>query len=248
MASGLRSRARTVVASLVPDGHFNGSSYNGSPGAAEWEAGLRQQPNPGRLHSTRPISSQPDALPLYMGFLTEIQARGYVLPMAAGAYSFRCTASTRKDCRGLTRDSLSNHAYGLAADINPSAEPDEDATTGSTARARAKRRSDRHAPMGDPSRREVGPVLGWLRMERRVLSRQTNSRRRRVATRCTSSSTAASSRHGRFCATTSGTRRSSKSIDENGNVEERCFGPNMPPAGTRMVIHTDAPTGATAAL
>jgi hypothetical protein len=59
----------------------------------------------------------PDALPLFMGFYAEIQARGYRIT-DGGTYVFRCTASTRKDCAGLTRTSLSNHAYGLASDIN----------------------------------------------------------------------------------------------------------------------------------
>ncbi|MBK9969748.1 MAG: M15 family metallopeptidase [Acidimicrobiaceae bacterium] len=38
-------------------------------------------------------------------------------------YVFRCTASTRKDCAGLTRSSLSNHAYGLALDFNTAKNP-----------------------------------------------------------------------------------------------------------------------------
>ena len=37
-------------------------------------------------------------------------------------------------------------------------------------------------------------------------------------------------------------------VADDGTVEKRCFGPITPPAGTRMVIHTNAPTGATAAL
>ncbi len=69
------------------------------------------------------LRTMPDALPLFEGFLNEIQARGYSIVGGAGAYVFRCTASSRKDCNGLGRNSLSNHAYGLAADINTTQNP-----------------------------------------------------------------------------------------------------------------------------
>ena len=66
--------------------HFTGSSYSGSAALAAWEAGFVT--NQTQVGSIRPgqISSQPDALPLYMGFFAEIQARGYVLRSGSGAY------------------------------------------------------------------------------------------------------------------------------------------------------------------
>ncbi|CAN5630591.1 hypothetical protein BH10ACT2_BH10ACT2_18770 [soil metagenome] len=227
--------------------NFTGASYNGSPALAAWEAGFVR--NAHQIGSVRPgqLSSQPDALPLYEGFLAEIQAGGYVVSSGSGAYSFRCTASTRKDCRGLTRDSLSNHAYGLASDINVSRNPMQTnyGINGATAC---------QTPMKTDMPQWVIQVAekwglywggyGW-------------------SAGCSSPSQVKSSAsrdpmHFEFngsveqarailCHNLGNTAKFTV-VDANGDFVQRCYGPNMPPAGTRMVIQTNAPDGANAAL
>ena len=94
-----------------------GWGYNASQALYQWEQQIVGNAN--QIGSIKPtqLKSFPLALPLFEGFVAEIQSRGYVIS-DAGMYVFRCTASTRKDCAGLTRSSLSNHAYGLALDLN----------------------------------------------------------------------------------------------------------------------------------
>ena len=99
-----------------------GWGYNRSLALYQWEQQIVG--NTAAIGTVQPnqLRSFADALPLFEGFVAEIQARGYVIS-DAGMYVFRCTASTRKDCAGLTRSSLSNHAYGLALDINTAKNP-----------------------------------------------------------------------------------------------------------------------------
>jgi hypothetical protein len=97
--------------------NWTGWGYNTSPALAGWEAQLVGNPAPIGSMKAGQLRTFPDALPLFIGFYSEIQARGYRIN-DGGTYVFRCTASTRKDCTGLTRAALSNHAYGLASDIN----------------------------------------------------------------------------------------------------------------------------------
>ena len=108
----------TTPGTFPPAGwSWTGWGYNASPALAGWEAQLVGNPVPIGSMKAGQLRAFPDALPLFMGFYAEIQARGYRIS-DGGTYVFRCTASTRKDCAGLTRASLSNHAYGLASDIN----------------------------------------------------------------------------------------------------------------------------------
>ncbi len=99
-----------------------GWGYNGSTALFEWEQQLAR--NGSQIGSVKSgqLRSFADSLPLFEGFVAEIQTKGYVIG-DAGMYVFRCTASTRKDCAGLTRSSLSNHAYGLALDFNTAKNP-----------------------------------------------------------------------------------------------------------------------------
>jgi hypothetical protein len=99
-----------------------GWGYNGSPALATFEAQLVG--NQQQIGSMRPgsLRSFPGSLPLFENFYAEIQSRGYVIG-DGGSYVFRCTATTRKDCAGLSRAALSNHAYGLASDINTAKNP-----------------------------------------------------------------------------------------------------------------------------
>lgn len=99
-----------------------GWGYNTSPALAEWESLLATNTKPiGTLRSGL-VRSQAASIALFEGFFAEIQAKGYAIG-DAGSYVFRCTASSRKDCAGLTRTSLSNHSYGLATDINSAKNP-----------------------------------------------------------------------------------------------------------------------------
>ena len=95
-----------------------GWGYNGSVALADWEDALASNTSAFGAVRVGSLRTPPEVLPLFEGFLREIQARGYSIIGGTGTYVFRCTATTRKDCAGLGRDSLSNHAYGLATDFN----------------------------------------------------------------------------------------------------------------------------------
>ena len=97
-------------------------SYNKSPALAAWEALLVGNQSTFGTIKANQIKSMPETLPLFEGFLREIMAGGYKIRDAA-SYSFRCTSGSGKTCEGLTRSSLSNHAWGLAVDINAAANP-----------------------------------------------------------------------------------------------------------------------------
>ena len=103
---------------------WSGYRYNGSPALAAWEstyiasntepvAGLRA----GVLRAHVGVRS------LFEGFLNEVSANGYRIRDASG-YSFRCTdGSGGWSCPSGDPDDLSNHAWGLAIDINAGANP-----------------------------------------------------------------------------------------------------------------------------
>lgn len=99
-----------------------GWGYNGSPALAGWEQQLVKNARRIGVVKAGQIRSFPGTLPLFEGFLAEIQAKGYKIKNA-GTYVFRCTATSLKSCAGISRGSLSNHAYGIALDINTSANP-----------------------------------------------------------------------------------------------------------------------------
>jgi hypothetical protein len=102
---------------------WNGSNFNGSPALADWEALMIKYPQAiGGLKSNT-LTMMADGWPLFEGFLKEINSGGYVLREGTG-YGFRCTSSSgSRNCSGLTRSSLSNHAWGLAVDFNAAANP-----------------------------------------------------------------------------------------------------------------------------
>ncbi|MCU1365409.1 MAG: hypothetical protein JWN39_1048, partial [Ilumatobacteraceae bacterium] len=114
-----------------------GWAYNGSPALADWEALLVGNAKPIGRVVAKQLRSLPDALPLFEGFVRDIVAGGYTIT-DVGTYAFRCTSNSRKDCSGQTRDELSNHAYGLALDLNTAAIPEltyrgvDGATAGAT--------------------------------------------------------------------------------------------------------------------
>ena len=113
----------TVAGTFPPSGFvWSGWGYNGSPALADWESKMvRNATAWGKVEAQR-VQGNPDVMDLYAGFVSEISLNGYVIN-DIGSYVFRCTASTRKDCRELGPGALSNHAWGLAMDINTSANP-----------------------------------------------------------------------------------------------------------------------------
>lgn len=113
----------TVAGTFPPAGYvWSGWGYNGSPVLADWESKMvRNAVAWGKVQAQR-VQGNPEVMDLYAGFISEISLNGYVIS-DIGSYVFRCTASTRKDCRELGPASLSNHAWGLAMDINTGANP-----------------------------------------------------------------------------------------------------------------------------
>jgi peptidoglycan hydrolase-like protein with peptidoglycan-binding domain len=109
---------RTGAGTFPPSGWtWLGWGYNGSTALKTWEQKLVGNTKSIGSMKTNQLKGFAGALPLFEGFYAEIQKKGYVIG-DGGTYVFRCTASSRKDCAGLSRASLSNHAYGLASDIN----------------------------------------------------------------------------------------------------------------------------------
>ena len=100
-----------------------GWSYNGSPALSSWEALLVGNAKAIGNVAVKQLRSLPEALPLFEGFVKDIVAGGYKIT-DVGTYAFRCTSNSRKDCDGQTRSEMSNHAYGLALDINTAANPE----------------------------------------------------------------------------------------------------------------------------
>jgi len=237
----------TTVPVFPPAGwNWLGWAYNGSPILQAWESQLVA--NATQIGTVRPgtVKAFPDALPLFEGFLAEIQARGYVV-RDEGTYAFRCTASTTKDCHGLTRAALSNHAYGLASDFNTAQNPMK------TYYGVGGKSACQTPIITDIPQWVVGVAqkwglywggFGW-------------------SAGCTSpaqvkSSASRDPMHFEF----NGTVAQAKAIlahnasgacfdvvDIAGVISHRCYGAaEVPGAGTRVVVTTGAPAGATAAL
>lgn len=115
-ANALGLLVRASLAAFPPAGwRWNGWNYSGSPAIAAWEQ--RLTPGPLRLD---PVASK-----LFEGFLADLR-RGSLRIDESDSYSFRCTASTAKNCKGLGSATLSYHAWGLAVDLNYSSNPLQD--------------------------------------------------------------------------------------------------------------------------
>jgi hypothetical protein len=103
---------------------WNGYWYNGSPALAAWESTYIAS-NTENVAGLRVGSLQTHvaARALFEGFLDEISANGYRVRDGSG-YSFRCTdGSGGWSCPGGDPSDLSNHAWGLAIDINAGTNP-----------------------------------------------------------------------------------------------------------------------------
>ena len=109
----------------VGDGwRWSGYWYNGSPALAAWEStyiAANIEPVAGLRTGT--LRTHVAAQALFEGFLDEIGAKGYRVRDGSG-YSFRCTdGSGGWSCPGGDPADLSNHAWGLAIDINAGTNP-----------------------------------------------------------------------------------------------------------------------------
>ncbi len=118
----------TPPAPGVGDGWvWKGNTYNGSPALASWEATYITE-NKTKVGTVPPgvLDTNIGVWPLFEGFIAEISANGYkVKPYDVSGYTFRCTGGSNLNgwkCAGDVSD-LSNHAWGLAVDMNSAANP-----------------------------------------------------------------------------------------------------------------------------
>ena len=105
---------------------WEGNTYNGSPALASWEATSITE-NKGKVGTVPPgvLETHLGVWPLFEGFIAEIVANGYKVNPYVGGYTFRCTGGSNANgwkCDGDVGD-LSNHAWGLAVDMNSATNP-----------------------------------------------------------------------------------------------------------------------------
>jgi hypothetical protein len=109
----------------VGDGwRWNGYWYNGSPALAAWESTYIAS-NTHAIGGLRAgaLQTHVSVRALFEGFLDEISANGYRVREGIG-YSFRCTSGNGGwNCPSGDPADLSNHAWGLAIDINAGTNP-----------------------------------------------------------------------------------------------------------------------------
>lgn len=112
-AAALEMLVRAEIGAYPPPGfEWTGNDYNGSPALAEWEKRF--------VRGT--VRTDPIASALFEGFLADLR-RGTFRIDQSGTYSFRCTATTVRNCKGIGMSNLSYHAWGLAVDVNYTANP-----------------------------------------------------------------------------------------------------------------------------
>jgi hypothetical protein len=225
---------------------FGGFGYNGSPALAGWEASLSSNQNAIGPLRAGALRAMPDALPLFEGFLREIAAGGYRV-VEGGTYSFRCTSSSTRNCAGLTSGSLSNHAWGLALDMNSAANPEMMYTGVDGASACATPVKTDFPQWVIQTAEKWGLYWGGYGWNDGCAS-PTDARAsaRRDSTHFEFRGTPAQARAiaahnlGGACISVA---------DANGSVASRCLTPgDAPGRDWRVVVSTGAPAGATAAL
>ncbi len=112
-AAALDILVRAEIGTYPPEGFvWTGNDYNGSPALAEWEKRM--------VRGT--VRTDPIASALFEGFLADLR-RGTFRIDQAGTYAFRCTATSVRNCKGIGLSNLSYHAWGLAVDVNYTANP-----------------------------------------------------------------------------------------------------------------------------
>ena len=225
---------------------FSGYGYNGSAALVDWEAQFAaNQVAVGSVRANQ-LRSLPDALPLFEGFLRDIQAGGYRVT-DTGTYSFRCTSGSARSCGGLNRNSLSNHSWGLAMDMNSGANPEATYVGVGDASACATPMTT-NIPMWVVQTAEKWGLYwggyGWN--SGCDGPEQVKSSATRDATHFEFRGSPAQARAiavqnlGGSCV---------EVADDAGAVSSRCLLPGeVPAAGWRLAVDTRAPKGATAAL
>lgn len=107
-----------------PGWSWLGYTYNGSPALDAWEAtyiAANTAPVAGKAAGY--LETHAAAQTLFEGFLGEIAANGYRVHAVSG-YSFRCTSANGGwSCPSGDPGDLSNHAWGLAIDMNAGTNP-----------------------------------------------------------------------------------------------------------------------------
>ncbi len=109
----------------IGDGwEWNGYTYNKSPALAGWETDyIAENTTDVAGMRTGQFQTHVSAQALFEGFLEEIAAKGYRVYGASG-YSFRCTSGNGGwSCPSGNPRDLSNHAHGLAIDMNAGTNP-----------------------------------------------------------------------------------------------------------------------------
>jgi len=104
--------------------NWQGYTYNGSDALDEWESTYIAA-NGDTVGGIPPgqFETHDAARALFEGFIAEIDDNGYRVHGASG-YSFRCTSGNGGwDCPSGDPDDLSNHAWGLAIDMNAGTNP-----------------------------------------------------------------------------------------------------------------------------
>jgi len=107
-----------------PGWSWKGYTYNDSPALAAWESTyIAANPAPVAGKPAGYLETHVDARVLFEGFLNEISAKGYRVHAVSG-YSFRCTSGNGGwSCPTGDPGDLSNHAWGLAIDMNAGTNP-----------------------------------------------------------------------------------------------------------------------------
>lgn len=227
-----------------------GWGYNGSTALYQWEQLFARNTKPIGTVPVGGVRAFADALPLFEGFMREVQAGGYVISGGAGGYVFRCTASTRKDCAGLTRSSLSNHSYGLANDFNTTRNPMRTyyGVNGATA-CQTPMQTDMPQWVVQTAEK-WGLYWGGYGWSSGCSSpSQVKSSASRDPMHFEFNGTVDQARAILAFNTLGGPGACFDVADASGNISERCYRRNeLPAANTRVVVDTDAPNGATAAL
>ena len=238
----------TTAGAFPPAGFtWLGWAYNGSPVLSAWETKMvRNNTLWGTVAAGR-FQGNADIMDLYAGFISEISLAGYSV-QDVGSYAFRCTASTRKDCQELGIDALSNHAWGLAMDMNTTANPmyTYRASSGGSACAIAIK-TDMPKWVVQTAQR-WGLYWGgyaWssgCKSPSDIRSSTTRDPMHFEFNGTLDQARAIIARNG------SSTRLCTPTIGDDGSVRNSCSDSRLPMAGWRLPVDLKAPVGATAAL
>jgi len=237
-----------VSGALSPGWKWLGWTYNGSPALKDWESTLWKNADKVGSIKAGALQAPPAALALFEGFLGEVQANGYRIT-DVGAYNFRCTSNTRKDCQGLDSSSLSNHAWGLAIDINSGANPETRYTPVDAAGTACATPMVTNIPQWVVQTAEKWGLLwggyGWsggcsspAAVKSSILRDPTHFEFRGSIDDAVAIAAANGRAIKRFCS----------NVVEGTTTVRKCAWADKPQAGWRVPVPLQAPTGATAAL